>query len=56
MTSTTGMVNAVLEMVKFVWEIAHRESLEANPRLRPAQVALATRLLLHASAFYATGV
>ena len=49
MTSITGTVNAVLEMVEYGWEIAHLESLEANPRLRPAQVALASRLLLHDS-------
>ena len=36
-------------------EVAHRESLEANPRLRPAQVAFGSRLLLHASALYAAG-
>ena len=36
-------------------QIAHRESLEVNPRLQPAQVALATRLLLHASAHHAAG-
>ena len=40
---------------KSIGEIAHRKILEANPRLRPGQVAVASRLLLHASAHYAAG-
>lgn len=31
MTSITGMVNAVLERIEFGPELAHLESLEANP-------------------------
>ena len=46
------MVNAVLERVRYGWKIAHRKSLEANPRLR---LALASRLLFHARALYAAG-
>ena len=49
------MVNSVLERGGYGWKVAHRESLEANSRLRPAQVALESRLLLHASRLYAAG-
>ena len=49
MASIAGMVKAVLERIEYCWVISHLKSLEANAHLRPAQVAIASRLSLSLS-------